>query len=294
MEKYIDISTPKYPGAFAIIDKEDYERVSKITWRISGGRGKVRCVQRGKTGALSLHRYILELDKNNTVIAKNGNFLDCRKENLVITKPGTKNINLEIDESRQCAILAQHQLDYKTTRVIDISTERYPETYAFVDVEDYYPLLGNGRWHVGVTRHGQYKFAARMAVKDSSRKVEKMHRVVLGVADLQLVEHINGNTFDNRKSNLRPCNHADNQKNIGTKKKKGTSKYKGVKYRPKTNNSRPWQASIMANRKAMHLGYFEVEEDAARAYDRAAIIHHGEFARTNVMLGLLPPTDKTT
>ncbi len=61
-------------------------------------------------------------------------------------------------------------------------------------------------------------------------------------------------------------------------RKKGTSKYRGVSLERKTGK---WRAKIYFNGKYMNLGSFEIEEDAARAYDAAAKIYHGEFASLN-------------
>lgn len=57
-----------------------------------------------------------------------------------------------------------------------------------------------------------------------------------------------------------------------------TSQYRGVSfYPPKTR----WAAAIGVNRKVIHLGYFDIEEEAARAYDAAAKLHHGDRAFLN-------------
>jgi len=91
------------------------------------------------------------------------------------------------------------------------------------------------------------------------------------------IDHINGIKTDNRISNLRECLRQGNE---GNKKLKShnTSGFKGVfKCRDK------WQAKISTS----HIGVFATKEEAAKAYDKAALLHFGEFALTNKTLGLL-------
>lgn len=111
-------------------------------------------------------------------------------------------------------------------------------------------------------------------VQTSTRPVRLMHQVVLGDPPVgQVIDHINGNTFDNRRSNLRFCSQGDNAKN-----RVGRDGFKGVRHRPQSDN---WQARITVNYREMHLGVFQTADEAARAYDDAARLHYGEFARTN-------------
>tara|TARA_R100001509_G_scaffold106669_2_gene63267 strand:- start:2311 stop:3336 length:1026 start_codon:yes stop_codon:yes gene_type:complete len=105
-----------------------------------------------------------------------------------------------------------------------------------------------------------------------------IHRLIMNPEKGQVVDHINGNTLDNRKHNLRCCSYQGNSANsIGRHKTK--SKYKGVSpCRGKTN---PWAAMIRKDGKTVNLGSYNTEEDAAMAYDIAAIEIHGEFSYTN-------------
>jgi HNH endonuclease len=98
------------------------------------------------------------------------------------------------------------------------------------------------------------------------------------------IDHINGNPADNRFANLRQCRHGENMRNQGPRARKGDGRHKGTYYMPKCgrwDRAKPWAAAITINRKRINLGYFQTEEDAARAYDVAAQKHHGEFARLN-------------
>lgn len=101
------------------------------------------------------------------------------------------------------------------------------------------------------------------------------------ITDSKFLDHKNRNTLDNRRCNLRKADHQDNT--INTSKLKGvySSKYKGV--RRKRNK---WQANIKVNQRTRSLGCFVLEENAALAYNKAAIKYFGEFAYLNVITPL--------
>jgi len=89
------------------------------------------------------------------------------------------------------------------------------------------------------------------------------------------IDHINCDKSDNRISNLRECTNSENNANKQIQKN-NTSGIKGVCW---NKNSAKWQASIKKNRNKIYLGSFINIEDAAKAYDEASKLHHGEFAR---------------
>ncbi len=90
-------------------------------------------------------------------------------------------------------------------------------------------------------------------------------------------DHINGDRDDNRELNLRECVNSQNAKNQ-RKRNGGHPTLKGIL--PARTPSK-WWARIKVNYRHVYLGTFDTPEDAARAYDAAAIQHHGEFARLN-------------
>lgn len=108
-----------------------------------------------------------------------------------------------------------------------------------------------------------------------------MHRFIMGEPSGVRIDHVNGNGLDNRRENLRPATDAENQWNTGVRRKRaGLSRFKGVRFF-KHGHRRKWSARIFANGVEHSLGYHLTQEEAARAYDEAAIKLHGEFARLN-------------
>lgn len=91
------------------------------------------------------------------------------------------------------------------------------------------------------------------------------------------IDHIDGDKKNNKIENLRICTHNQNQHNQGIRSN-NTSGYKGVSF---SKHLMKWQAQICCNKKVTSLGFFNLKEDAAHAYDKAAIEAHGEFAWTN-------------
>jgi hypothetical protein len=122
-------------------------------------------------------------------------------------------------------------------------------------------------------------YAQRNFGHEGRKRVLKMHRVILGLADddHQKVDHINRNKLDNRRSNLRFADPSQSAANRG-KQKNTTSQYRGVCL---SRNGRKWVAQIRVRGEHYYLGAFTSEIDAARAYDRAAFAAWGEYANLN-------------
>lgn len=133
--------------------------------------------------------------------------------------------------------------------------------YALVDEGDYYKLI-KGSWHL----------CGKEYAKGPGEKL--MHDVILNATN---VDHINHNTLDNRRSNLRKCTHQENMWN--RKKSKGvSSQYMGVSY-VKLGNK--WDARIYSKGRSLFIGYFPKEKDAAVAWDRVAKELRGQYASLN-------------
>jgi hypothetical protein len=123
------------------------------------------------------------------------------------------------------------------------------------------------RYHWCMTSHGY-------AETRVSGKLIRLHRFIMNFPT-QEVDHINGNKLDNRRSNLRVCTRTQNACNLNPRP--GCySRFKGV-----WKNKLRWCAFITANGKRIYLGNFKTEEQAASAYNHAALRQHGDFARLN-------------
>ena len=145
-----------------------------------------------------------------------------------------------------------------------------------VDDEDY-EKFASFKWfaHKSTSKH----YAARSLI--SGRRV-LLHREIIGIkTDYKhiktQVDHINSNSLDNRKSNLRICSNSQNSKNrsIGSNNRSG---YKGVFFHKR---SKSWQAMIRVDGKRLWLGSFKNKKDAAIKYNQSAKENHGEYAKIN-------------
>lgn len=150
---------------------------------------------------------------------------------------------------------------------------------ALVDDEDYDALI-KYKWFAHLQRNGDFYAGRQITIGPYKQQTMHMHTEITGYI---ITDHINGNGLDNRKENLRRSTNSQNSRNM--RKRTGTSsKFKGVHFHPKNLN---WIASIRVNYRLIHLGSYKLEVDAAIAYDNAAIMYFGQFAKTNKSLGLL-------
>jgi hypothetical protein len=145
---------------------------------------------------------------------------------------------------------------------------------AVVDDEDF-ESLNRFKWYA--TQASGRFYAARRDVV--TKKIVLMHRQIMNPMDGQLIDHRETErTLDNRKSNLRVCNHAQNHQNAPKRKTPTSSRFKGVHFYKSRNK---WIAYVVVDGRQAHLGYFATEKAAALAYNDAAAKHFGEFARFN-------------
>lgn len=139
-------------------------------------------------------------------------------------------------------------------------------------------LVESMEWRLSSPRPKQY-VQKSVFNPDHKRICLRLHRLILDAPEGMVVDHINGDTLDNRRSNLRVCTQAQNLLNrkMHCNNRSG---YKGVYHDPGCR-LRPWRAEIRSNRKRVRLGLFETPEEAHAAYVKAAHRLHGEFARAS-------------
>lgn len=138
--------------------------------------------------------------------------------------------------------------------------------FAIVDDEDFVNI-SQYRWHL----HGRYA---------NNVAAGAMHRYLLGAPEGRYVDHINGDSLDNRRENLRFATHGENMMNKHVHW--GKSKYKGVIW----NKSKSvWFVRVQGDKTRIFVGSFRDEIAAAEAYNVAAKQMHGEFASLNTIDG---------
>lgn len=132
------------------------------------------------------------------------------------------------------------------------------------------------KWHASKTSDGHYYARGYVQQGDKWVKVY-MHRFLTGVSRGAVVDHINGDTLDNRRDNIRVCTQAENMRNQRARVARPGSR-KGVSFDRARNK---FQAYINVNGKRISLGRFATEDEAVAAHNAAALVHHGEFAVLN-------------
>lgn len=174
----------------------------------------------------------------------------CKRHYLQIKRHG-KILNRTIYEPNEWKVLNNY--------AICITYNKYgiPNNIVKVDIDKMEELK---RYKIYCRKHDCGKQYACLSI--NGKKV-LLHRYLMNVYNKEYtlnssIDHINGDSLDNRMSNLRICSHKDNMKNI----KKG-DKIIGVYKSPNKNNK--WIARIMSNYKTIDLGYFNTFEEAVIA-----------------------------
>lgn len=198
------------------------------------------------------------------------------------------------------------KLEVTPFKVLDDGSIEFELTYkeqpynVIVDKEDWDRILENNR--VPMVKLSKDSKSAYIKIPDKSKpkrtrsrvRASFLHRWILGEENIPeglQIDHINGNPLDNRKENLRVCTMMQNMMN--RRSHNPYSRYNGVCYnngkkrRVSTGSyrciSRPWRATITLEegKGKVNLGTFATEEEAARAWDKVAYEHFGEFAQLN-------------
>lgn len=144
-------------------------------------------------------------------------------------------------------------------------------------------LLDTYGWYALKDGNHWYAYAN---VTEPKRTTVKLHRLiaarVLGDISGRRIDHVNRDGLDNRRENLRAAGQGQNLVNTGKRKGEHTSRYKGVYLHQGPGNRQPrWRAMIRIGATRNSLGYFDTEEEAAVAFDRAARERYGEFEQLN-------------
>ncbi len=141
------------------------------------------------------------------------------------------------------------------------------------DIE--FEQLNRYKWYA--LKNGRTFYAMRHAGMFPFKFLISMHREILCTPENRQTDHINGNGLDNRRCNLRICTWAENQQNRGAARN-NVSGYKGVSFQ-----QGKWIALITKNKETTYIGRYSTPQEAALAYNKAAIKLHGKFAKLNVI-----------
>lgn len=145
--------------------------------------------------------------------------------------------------------------------------------FALVDDEDFERLSGL-KWHV--RKSGNCFYATTYICKVNGKSTYFfMHRLILNPPDGIGIDHIDRNSLNNQKSNLRFATDSQNQAN----RRMQRNNKSGVRGVHKHNNK--WRARIYFRNKQICLGEYNNLNEAAKVYDEAAKRYFGEFAYSN-------------
>jgi len=156
----------------------------------------------------------------------------------------------------------------------------------FSEIDDIdFDMVSKYKWYLYYFKTSSNYYIKRGFKINGKWKTIYLHKYIMNVDTA--IDHVDGNTLNNKRSNLRVCTHSGNSRNK-KKNSNSQSKYKGVT--KNTHPNRPyvyWKARIKLVDRSITLGNFPFNEEgevlAAKAYNEAAIKYFGEFARLNTI-----------
>jgi len=132
-------------------------------------------------------------------------------------------------------------------------------------------LVSDMRWSADV--RGDLVYVKAYSQEDNVRKTHYMHSLISGTPKGMVTDHINKNTLDNRRSNLRVCTYGENMMNKVVQKECGRN-YVGVFLKP---DCKSWRCSINFKGEVVFKGKYRTEKEAVKGRAVAFIKYFGEF-----------------
>lgn len=198
------------------------------------------------------------------------------------TKPATMDFSQALIELKTGKKVARSGWNGKKPNKLFIPKDRKPIVYeglcyillsngdvAYCDASDYEIASKQENWCFG----DGYPYYTDYSETNKPKTV-KLHQLLN--PGWEMTDHEDGNRLNNTRSNLRKC--TSQQNNANRSGKQGTSRYKGVSMDSSRNK---WISSIQINNKTKHIGRFDDEIEAAKAYDKESFAYYGEFAKLN-------------
>jgi hypothetical protein len=204
--------------------------------------------------------------KNNPTIKMvarhiDGNIYNCSVENLEwVKRPGNQKGKFHFNNIKENNDLVE----------IELISKKYGIVVTTIDKKNY-NRIKNFRWHARGEK--PYLYAATYIGHNETGEqwTLLLHRLINSFEG-ENVDHINGDTLDNREENLRTCTSKQNA--LNRKKYKNSVYQKGVSKRGKK-----YLARITINNKTTRIGLFGTEQEASEAYELYAKNLFGEFKR---------------
>jgi hypothetical protein len=164
-----------------------------------------------------------------------------------------------------------------SVKEIPVEPKEYFGLTILVDNEDF-EHISQLNWHIH--RHCNTFYSMRHIYVEGKRTCTLMHRDLLGLRKGDPnVDHIDGDELNNQNSNIRlATTHQNGENRRKSPTFKTSSKYKSVCW---YKAGSCWRANIKIHGKSVHLGLFDIEENAAREYNAVALKYFGEFAKLN-------------
>lgn len=145
-----------------------------------------------------------------------------------------------------------------------------------VDIQDLH-LFDGRAWRVRTYSARKKPYLKWQTTNRGDKRTVSFHRLIMRPTDSEVVDHINGNSLDNRRSNLRLVDWTKNAWNRANPCN-AKSRFNGVGW-----SGGRWQVSIRDGKRQIYIGRFQSEIEAAYHYDLASLKYHGEFGRRNFL-----------
>lgn len=162
----------------------------------------------------------------------------------------------------------------KNTTILLINNPTYGQKKVYIDMEDK-ERVQKYHWNVNKRTRPENTFNVVTSNKNKELESTLLYRYIMNAPKEMQVDHRDGNELNNRKSNLRICTQADNNKNLKIRKN-NTSGHKGVCWDKKNSK---WMAYIKINTKFKNLGYYTDINEAIKIRKKAEITYFGEYNR---------------
>jgi len=237
-----------YGSQIAVIDSADIPRARLVRWWKDDSRGVLGKLSNGKQ--INLQRWILELESSDSraVFFKDGDFTNCRRSNMHIVKNPTALRSYE------------RKFNDFSIQGSTVYIKSYWKSYPFevqVDVSDLDMIKSYGRWSI-IGSAEPYLYAVG---SNSSGKQIRMHRLIMNAQKTEIVDHIDGNTLNNQRANLRVTDNRGNalNRNVSSKGVSGDSNVYFLSHL----KSRQWLVNLREKGRSLHWSRHE-DLDTAR------------------------------